>query len=198
MFFLNNKIYSDNNNILLEIVQKLNDIINDMVGSNINKIIINKIKDIILLINNLIKDNKKNIELIRKDIRNLNDKIDKNFKELKNDNKQYYDLLIGKKCEKYDNFEDNLKKFKQIFGVDINNKNIEKLNLKENINVNPDNINNFRNNMNNNIQINTNNQPIMQFNNFNNDIQFQMNNTLIFIYNIIYFIISRDNLLISL
>ena len=100
MFFLNNKIYSNNNNILLEIAQKLNDIINDLSGSNINKIIINKIKDIILLINKLINDNKKNIELLRKDIQNLSDKIDKNFKELKNDNKQYFDLFIGKKMKK--------------------------------------------------------------------------------------------------
>ena len=36
--------------------------------------------------NNLIKDNKKNIELIRKDIEELSNKMMNNFKELKNNN----------------------------------------------------------------------------------------------------------------
>ena len=64
MFTLNNNIYSNNNNILFDIVNKLENIIKDIN----NDIIIKRIRDIIILMNNLINDNKKNIELIRKDI----------------------------------------------------------------------------------------------------------------------------------
>ena len=92
IFAINNNIYSNNNNILLEIIQKLNNVIDDLNDSNINKIIINKIKDIIIIINKLINENKKNVDLIRKDIKNLDAKIDKNFKELKDNNKRYYNL----------------------------------------------------------------------------------------------------------
>ena len=59
---LNNKIYSNNNNILFDIVNKLENIIKDLN----NDIIIKRIKDIIIIMNNLINDNNKNIELIRK------------------------------------------------------------------------------------------------------------------------------------
>ena len=81
-FILNNKIYSNNNNILFEILNKLENIIKDIN----NDIIINRIKDIIIIIiiNKLINDNKKNIELIRKDIQDLHNYINNNFKELKN------------------------------------------------------------------------------------------------------------------
>ena len=53
-FILNNKIHSDNN-ILLEIMNKLENIIKDIN----NDIIIKRIKDIIIIINKLINDNKK-------------------------------------------------------------------------------------------------------------------------------------------
>ena len=138
IFAINNNIYSNNNNILLEIIQKLNNVIDDLNDSNINKIIINKIKDIIIIINKLINENKKNVDLIRKDIKNLDAKIDKNFKELKDNNKRYYNLLIEKKSEVNRN-NDNLK-FNEIFGTAISNKSIKRLNLKENINVKPSSI----------------------------------------------------------
>ena len=139
IFAINNNIYSNNNNILLEIIQKLNNVIDDLNDSNINKIIINKIKDIIIIINKLINENKKNVDLIRKDIKNLDAKIDKNFKELKDNNKRYYNLLIEKKSEVNRN-NDNLSKFNEIFGTAISNKSIKRLNLKENINVKPSSI----------------------------------------------------------
>ena len=58
-FNLYNNIYSNNNNILLIIEGKLNDLIKDLK----NDTSINKIKDIIFLINNLIDDNKKILNL---------------------------------------------------------------------------------------------------------------------------------------
>ena len=82
MLALNNSMYINNNDILFDIVNKLEDIIKDIN----NDIIINRIRDIIILMNNLIKDNKKNIELIRKDIEELSNKMMNNFKELKNNN----------------------------------------------------------------------------------------------------------------
>ena len=79
MLTLNNKIYNNNNYILFDIINRLDNIIKDINDD----IIIRRIRDIIILINNLIIDNKKNIELIRKDIQNLNTSININFKELK-------------------------------------------------------------------------------------------------------------------
>jgi DNA-binding ferritin-like protein (Dps family) len=72
---LNNKIYSNNNNILLEVTSKLNGLISDLTDNKAYKIIIARIKDIINLVNNVIIENKKNTDLIRKDIQTLNDNI---------------------------------------------------------------------------------------------------------------------------
>jgi len=76
MDIFNNNIYLNylhNNNILLKLVKKLENIIKDINNNNI----IHRIKDIIIIINKLIKDNKKNIELIRNDIKILNNNINK-------------------------------------------------------------------------------------------------------------------------
>ena len=97
-FILNNKIYSNNNNILFEIMNKLENIIKDIN----NDIIIKRIKDIIIIINKLINDNKKNIELIRKDIQDLNNNINNNFKELKNNINQNI-INYQTKTKKYKN-----------------------------------------------------------------------------------------------
>jgi len=64
---IDNKIYSNNNNILLQIINELKQIIDK---SNDN-IIIKKISDIIIKMNYIINDNKKNTELIRNDILRL-------------------------------------------------------------------------------------------------------------------------------
>ena len=81
-FKLNNHLYLNNNNILSEIVKSLENIIKDINNHNI----INRIKDIILKMNNLISDNKKNTKSIRDDIQALNNNINKQFEDLKNKN----------------------------------------------------------------------------------------------------------------
>ena len=73
---LNNKIYSNNNDILTEIVDSLQQIIN----SSTDNLIIKKLGDIIIKMNFIINENKKNFELIRNDISSLyiklGDKLD--------------------------------------------------------------------------------------------------------------------------
>ena len=73
-FILNNKIYSNNNNILFGIINDLQQIIN----YSKDNIIFKRISDIIIKMNNIINENKKNTELIRKDISKLYDKLSKN------------------------------------------------------------------------------------------------------------------------
>ena len=70
-FNLNNKIYSNNNNILLEIINELNQIKN---YSNDN-LIIQRLGNIINKMNYIINENKKNLDLIRNDISTLNQKL---------------------------------------------------------------------------------------------------------------------------
>ena len=63
-FNLNDKIYSNNSNILIEIVNDLHQLMN---YSNDN-LIIKRLGDVIIKMNNIINENKKNVELIRNDI----------------------------------------------------------------------------------------------------------------------------------
>ena len=72
LFNLNNKIYSNNNNILLEIVKDLNQIINYSKDNLIIKILGNVINKM----NYIINENKKNIDLIRNDISSILKKFD--------------------------------------------------------------------------------------------------------------------------
>ena len=67
IFNLNNKIYSNNNNILLEIIRELNQIKSD---SNEN-LTIQRLGNIINKMNHMINENKKNVQLIRSDISSL-------------------------------------------------------------------------------------------------------------------------------
>ena len=78
LFNLNNKIYSNNNNILLEIINELNQIKKD---SNEN-LTIQRLGNIINKMNYIINGNKKNVLLIRNDISSLYNKINKRFDEL--------------------------------------------------------------------------------------------------------------------
>ena len=57
---LNNKIYSSNNNLLLEVINDLQQIINNIHEN----VIIKRISDIIIKMNFIINDNKKNTSLI--------------------------------------------------------------------------------------------------------------------------------------
>ena len=82
LYTLNNKIYSNNNNILFEIINELQEI---MKSFN-NKILIKRLSDIIIKMNNMINDNKKNFELILNQITMLQNRMDKKFDELKINN----------------------------------------------------------------------------------------------------------------
>ena len=98
LFNLNNKIYSNNNNIMLEIIKELNQLRN----YSQDNLIISKLGNIINKINYIINENKKNLELIRNDISSLNQKFDKlninnNIinKEIKYDNGRYVGQVVN-------------------------------------------------------------------------------------------------------
>ena len=71
LFNLNNKIYSNNNNILLGIINDLQKIIN----YSKDKAIIKILSNVIIKMNNIINENKKNLKLLRNDISILYDKL---------------------------------------------------------------------------------------------------------------------------
>ena len=89
---MNDKMYSNNNNLLLGIINELQQIMN---YSNDN-IIIKRISDIIIKMNFIINDNKKNTELIIKHINNLQNQMIQNFNKLQNNNKQEIKYNDGK------------------------------------------------------------------------------------------------------
>ena len=78
LFNLNNKIYSNNNNIMLEIIKELNQLRN----YSQDNLIISKLGNIINKINYIINDNKKNLELIRNDISSLEKRLNQKFDKL--------------------------------------------------------------------------------------------------------------------
>ena len=81
-FNLNDKIYSNNNNILLEIVNDLQKIVN----YSKDDLLIKMLGNVIIKMNNMINENKKNTDLIRNDISKLYDKIKTQFEALKINN----------------------------------------------------------------------------------------------------------------
>ena len=94
MFNLNNKIYSNNNNLLIEIINDLNQLMNyykDNLSINILGNVINKI-------NYIINENKKNLQLLRNEISSLCNQINKRFDklEINNINKQELKINNGK------------------------------------------------------------------------------------------------------
>ena len=94
MFNLNNKIYSNNNNLLIEIINDLNQLMNyyrDNLSIKILGNVINKI-------NYIINENKKNLQLLRNDISSLCNQINKRFDklEINNINKQEIKFNNGK------------------------------------------------------------------------------------------------------
>ena len=95
-FTLNNQTYSNNNNILLGIINDLNQIIN----SSHENLTIKRISDVIIKMNFIINENKKNMELIMNQFSKLENKFDQlnqnlkinkinNYQELKFDNVRY-------------------------------------------------------------------------------------------------------------
>ena len=89
IFNLNDKIYSNNNNILLEIVNDLH----KLIKHSKDNLIIKTLGNIIIKMNNMINENKKNTELIRNDISKLYtqmEKVNNKLNEIKinSDNKE--------------------------------------------------------------------------------------------------------------
>ena len=97
-FQLNNKIYSNNNNILLGIINDLNQIIN----YSKDNIIIKRLSDIIIKMNFIINENRKNTELIRNDISNILNQMNKRFDELNiNNNNTFNNQEIRSNIGRY-------------------------------------------------------------------------------------------------
>ena len=94
---LNDLIQKNNNNLLYNVVQQLQTVIYDITSQKNTDIIINQIKNIIILMNKIIAENQKNTEQIRKDIKQLNDLITTQFK------------TKGKKNIKMENMQVNFK-----------------------------------------------------------------------------------------
>ena len=95
---LKNRIYSNNNNILLGIINDLNQIIN----YSKDNIIIKRLSDIIIKMNFIINENRKNTELIRNDISKLYNQINKRFDELKfNNNNSFNNQEIRSNIGRY-------------------------------------------------------------------------------------------------
>ena len=88
MLNINNTIYNNNNNAMIEIIKELLQIINN---SNDN-IMINKLSNIIIQMNKLINDNKKNSELIINHIQKLQNQIE----EMKQNENQINKRIIIK------------------------------------------------------------------------------------------------------
>ena len=98
IFSINNKIYSNNNNILLEIVKDLHQIMNYSKDNLIIKILGNVINKM----NYIINENKKNIDMIRKNISSLLKKFDElkinntiNNQEFQHENLKYIGPVIN-------------------------------------------------------------------------------------------------------
>ena len=79
---LNNKIITNTNNSLLEITNNLQTLMNDSKENTIIK----GLCDIIIKINNIINENKKNLELIKNEISKLYEQMNKQNNEPKNNN----------------------------------------------------------------------------------------------------------------
>ena len=77
------KIYSNNNNILLEIVNNLQQLMN----YSKDDLIIKTLGNIIIKMNCIINENNKNLEMIRNDINKIYNHMDKKFDELNFNNK---------------------------------------------------------------------------------------------------------------
>ena len=83
-----NLINYNNQDILSGISNKLEIIVSELANGRQISGIIKQIKNIILIINKIYNDNKKNIDIIRNDIKNLNDNISKTLKILLSKNNE--------------------------------------------------------------------------------------------------------------
>ena len=78
MLNLNNKIYSNNTNLLIEIINDINKVINNSKEDLSIKILGNVINKI----NYIINENKKNLQLTTNDINLMSNQINKRFDKL--------------------------------------------------------------------------------------------------------------------
>ena len=85
---LQNKTYSNHNNILLEIINDLKQISSDIN----NDLVIQRIGEIIIKMNKMINDNNKNFEILRVEIQNINNNINNQFKQLENKTNQIQEI----------------------------------------------------------------------------------------------------------
>ena len=115
-FILNNKVYSNNNNILLDVINKLENIINDLNNNKQINIIIKQIRNIIIIMNKVVDENKRNNEKIREDIKNLhNDTIEK-FQTLNiNNNNCAYETVVYNNGKYIGETKNGLKEGKGIY-----------------------------------------------------------------------------------
>ena len=79
---LNNFISLNNSNILIQISNTLENIVNNLSNDGQRSAIIKQIKNIIIILNKINNDNQKYINLVRKDIKSLENNISLNFNKL--------------------------------------------------------------------------------------------------------------------
>ena len=77
---LNNLVSSNYNNLLFDILNKLENIISDLSNNSQINVIIKQIRNIIIILNKIVNDNQFNLNILRKDIKELNQNITNNFK----------------------------------------------------------------------------------------------------------------------
>ena len=90
-FNLNNKVYSNNNNLLFGIINDLQKVINN---TNDN-LIIKRIADIITKMNFIINENRKNTQLIMEQFASLQNKFDQMQNKFDQKNKKFDELKIN-------------------------------------------------------------------------------------------------------
>ena len=99
ILYLQSRIYSNNNNLLLEIINDLQ----KLISQSKDNMVITAIKGIINKMNYIKNENQKNFELIRSDIQKLSEKFDKlnlninnsvNKKEIKQKNGTYFGQIV--------------------------------------------------------------------------------------------------------
>ena len=98
--YLNNIAFSNNNNILNDIINKLQNIVTDIYSRKQVDIIVNQLKNIIIIINNIMNENKNNINYLGNKIDNLSNKIN-NFQQFKNNYEKLKGSIISKEFVGY-------------------------------------------------------------------------------------------------
>ena len=88
---LKNKIFSNNEKILSEILNDLK----QLVGNSKDDLIIKTLKNVIIQINNMINDNKKNYEFIKNNISKLYNQTNINNQELQCENGRYIGQVVN-------------------------------------------------------------------------------------------------------